>query len=148
VNARRAHAATGSGRHRAREALFRVAYQAEAAGDDYQQAWDAFAERERLSEAQQRMVGAIVRVLDRDRERIDATLAAAAAHWPLQRMSATDRSVLRAAAAELLASPETPARVVLDEAIEIAKRYGSEESGRFVNGVLDHVARALRAAEF
>ena len=45
---------------------------------------------------------------------------------------------------ELLARPDSPARVVIDEAIEIARRYGSEESGRFVNGVLDPVARALR----
>jgi N utilization substance protein B len=56
--------------------------------------------------------------------------------------------VLRAAVAELLAHPGTPARVVLDEAIEIARRYGSVESGRFVNGVLDRIARRLRPGEF
>ena len=51
------------------------------------------------------------------------------------------------AAAELLARPGTPARVVLDEAVEIARRYGSAESGGFVNGVLDRVARRLRPGE-
>jgi N utilization substance protein B len=55
--------------------------------------------------------------------------------------------VLRIAAAELIGRPGTPARVILDEAIEIARRYGSEESARFVNGVLDHVARAVRPGE-
>jgi N utilization substance protein B len=49
--------------------------------------------------------------------------------------------------AELIGRPGTPVRVILNEAIEIAKRYGSEESGRFVNGVLDRVARALRPQE-
>jgi len=50
--------------------------------------------------------------------------------------------------AELIGRPGTPARVVLDEAIEIARRYGSAESGRFVNGVLDRIARRLRPQEF
>ena len=81
-------------------------------------------------------------------DRFDALITGAASHWPLDRMSATDRSVLRSAVAELMARPGTPARVVLDEAIEIAKRYGSDESGHFVNGVLDHIARDLRTEEF
>ena len=63
------------------------------------------------------------------------------------RLAATDRSVLRAAVAELMARPGTPVRVVLDEAIELARRYGSAESGGFVNGVLDQVARHLRPEE-
>ena len=75
-------------------------------------------------------------------------LGRAAEHWSLARLSATDRSVLRAAIAELMARAGTPARVVIDEAIEIAKRYGSDESGGFVNGVLDRAARALRPTEF
>ena len=75
-------------------------------------------------------------------------LRASAEHWPLNRLAATDRAVLRVAVAELLARPGSPARVVIDESIEIARRYGSEESGRFVNGVLDKAARQLRAAEF
>jgi len=56
--------------------------------------------------------------------------------------------VLRAAVAELIARPGTPARVVLDEAIEIAKRFGAADSGRFVNGVLDRAAKLLRPGEF
>ena len=89
-----------------------------------------------------------MRALANRLEDVDATLREGAPNWPLERLAATDRSVLRAAVAELISRPGTPARVVLDEAIELAKRYGTEESGRFVNGVLDHVARALRPAEF
>ena len=78
---------------------------------------------------------------------VDDLIRSAARHWELDRLAATDRSVLRIAIAELIGRPGTPARVVLDEAIEIARRYGSEESGSFVNGVLDHAARALRPGE-
>ena len=59
-------------------------------------------------------------------------------------MAATDRSVLRLAVVEILYHAETPIRVTLDEAIELAKRYGSETSGSFVNGVLDRIAHDAR----
>jgi N utilization substance protein B len=66
----------------------------------------------------------------------------------MARLAATDRAVLRVSVAELLARAGSPARVVLDEAIDIARTFGSAESGRFVNGVLDRAARRLRPAEF
>jgi N utilization substance protein B len=68
---------------------------------------------------------------------IDQRLATAAENWRLPRMAAVDRNVLRLGAYELLYTPETPAGVVLDEAIELARRYGSADSPGFVNGVLD-----------
>jgi N utilization substance protein B len=65
----------------------------------------------------------------------------------MERLAATDRSVLRLATAELLHLPGTPARVLIDEAVAIARKYGREESGRFVNGVLDRLARDTRPGE-
>ena len=82
-----------------------------------------------------------------ERPILNSPYAYPARHWELDRLAATDRSVLRIATAELLGRPGTPARVILDEAIEIARRFGSEESARFVNGVLDQVARTLRPGE-
>jgi N utilization substance protein B len=70
------------------------------------------------------------------------------ASWSLPRLAATDRAVLRIGVAELLARPGSPARVVLDESIDMASHYGSDGSGGFVNGVLDKVARTLRPDEF
>jgi N utilization substance protein B len=70
---------------------------------------------------------------------IDKQLGAAAANWRLPRMAAVDRNVLRIGAFELLQTPETPATVVIDEAIELARRYGSTDSAGFVNGVLDRL---------
>jgi N utilization substance protein B len=135
-------------RRRAREAAFRVAYQADVARDHYASAWEARRDEENLGPDQTELVEDIVKLLDQRLTEVDDWIARAAEHWSLARLSATDRSVLRAGVAELIGRPGTPARVVLDEAIEIAKRYGSEESGKFVNGVLDRVARLLRPAEF
>jgi N utilization substance protein B len=140
--------ATESSRRRARETLFRVAYQADVAREGYAEAWRTRRDVERLSEDQMQLVADVVTVLEGQGEEVDRRLTEAAEHWPLERMAATDRSVLRAAIAELMGRPGTPARVVINEAIEIARPYGSENSAAFVNGVLDRVARALRPGEF
>jgi len=70
-------------------------------------------------------------------EEIDHELSQQTAHWRLERLAAVDRNILRLAMFELLFHRDTPHAVVIDEAIEIAKKYGAEESARFVNGVLD-----------
>jgi len=75
---------------------------------------------------------------------IDALIARLAPDWPLDRMPAVDRAVLRLAVYELSQRPDVPTAVILDEAVELAKRYSTEESGRFVNGVLAAAARELR----
>ncbi len=72
---------------------------------------------------------------------LDEKLAAAAENWRVARMPTVDRNVLRLGAFELLHMPETPAAVVCDEAIELARRYGSADSAAFVNGVLDRIRR-------
>jgi transcription antitermination protein NusB len=78
-------------------------------------------------------------------EELDGLIREQAENWRLERMSAVDRNVLRLAVYELLHEPDVPKLVVIDEAIELAKRYGSEQSGRFVNGLLDGM---LRSREF
>lgn len=135
------------GRRRAREAAFRVAFEADLMREPFIETWSRLKETFHLSDDQRQLVDDVVDTLERQRETVDDALRAAAEHWEIERLAATDRSVLRAAVAELIGRPTTPVRVILNEAIEIAKRYGSEESGRFVNGVLDRVARALRPQE-
>ncbi len=76
---------------------------------------------------------------------IDTRLAEAAENWRLPRMATVDRNVLRLGAYELFHTPETPARVALDEAIELARRYGSADSPSFVNGILDKLHQASSA---
>jgi N utilization substance protein B len=79
------------------------------------------------------------------REEIDALIKEQADNWRLERMSAVDRNVLRLAVYEFLYEEDVPKLVVVDEAIELAKKFGSEQSGRFVNGLLDGL---LKAHEF
>jgi N utilization substance protein B len=86
----------------------------------------------------------LVLAVQADRDRIDALLAAASVDWELDRMPVLDLSVLRIAVAELIGWPETPVAVVLNEAVELAKEFSTEESGRFVNGVLSTVAGEVR----
>ena len=74
---------------------------------------------------------------------IDELLKQQSEHWKLERMTRVDRSILRMGVAELLAFSDIPASVTIDEAVEIAKRYGSEDSAPFVNGVLDNVWKKL-----
>jgi len=75
---------------------------------------------------------------------IDSLIAGVAEHWTLERMAAVDRNILRMAIYEL-ESTDTPIGVVINEAVELAKRYSTEESGRFVNGMLGKIVRSGRA---
>jgi len=140
-------APAGAARRRAREVAFRLVYQADVMAEDLDADWSARCAEEQLGPDPSELVGDVLGVLRRRRAEVDELIRSAARNWELDRLAATDRSVLRIAAAELIGRPGTPARVILDESIEIARRFGGEESARFVNGVLDHVARLLRPGE-
>ena len=88
----------------------------------------------------------LVRGVEEHRERLDEAIAAHSKGWSLSRMPTIDRNVLRIAAFELLGRPEVPVAVVIDEAVELAKRFSTDDSGRFVNGVLSALVPVLRAA--
>ena len=78
---------------------------------------------------------------------IDGLIERHAEHWRMDRMAAVDRNLLRAAVAELLGFPETPRAVIINEALEIARKFSSPESVQFINGVLDSVGRDLEKAK-
>jgi N utilization substance protein B len=82
----------------------------------------------------------------RHRKDIDLAIGRASEHWKVDRLAAVDRAVLRIATFELLHERETPAEVVIDEAVEIARRFAGDKSPAFVNGVLDVIAKQLRGA--
>lgn len=88
----------------------------------------------------------LVEGVEHNLARLDEVIAAHAKGWTLQRMPSIDRNVLRIAAFELLGRPDVPVAVVLDEAVELAKRFSTDDSGRFVNGVLSALVPVLRAA--
>ncbi len=84
----------------------------------------------------------LVKASTERRAEIDGLIEESGSKWNIGRMAAIDRSILRISVGELL-TQETPPNVVLNEAVELAKSYGSEHSGRFVNGVLDAIAKKL-----
>lgn len=86
---------------------------------------------------------ALVRGVLRDLVKTDDQIKKASQNWRLERMTRVDRNVLRMGAWELLERVDVPRAVILDEAVEVAKRFGTEDSGAFVNGVLDRIAENL-----
>lgn len=81
----------------------------------------------------------LVEAVANDKEAIDSIIGRFSTNWKLHRISRVDRNILRMAIAEMTSIPDSPAPVVLNEAIEIGKKYGAENSGSFINGVLDRV---------
>ena len=80
-------------------------------------------------------------------EELDALIVRYSEHWRLERMTVVDRNLLRLAAFELLYQAKVPSKVVINEAVEIAKRFGSEDSGAFVNGILDQIRAGQERSE-
>jgi len=77
-------------------------------------------------------------------EEIDALIGEAAEHWRVERMTLVDRNILRLGAYELSLGSEIPFAVAINEAVELGKRFGSEESGAFINGILDRISEIVR----
>jgi N utilization substance protein B len=85
----------------------------------------------------------LVRGVMAERDAVDERIKSASKHWRLERMARVDRNILRIGVYELKSCPDVPRPVVIDEAVELAKRYGAEGSSVFVNGVLDRIAEDL-----
>lgn len=133
-------------RRKARELALQLLYQHEMTNAEPTQMQANFEEWKGASEGVRQFADSLVRgVIDHLGE-IDDELGQQTAHWRLERLATVDRNILRLALCELLYHSETPPAVVIDEAIEIAKRFGSGESARFVNGVLDGFVRRTRSA--
>ena len=98
---------------------------------------------ERESAEQTEFANRIVKAYAEHRDEVDDLIRSASHHWRLERMPIVDRNVIRVAVAELREMDDIPKRVTLNEAVELAKRFGAEGSGSFVNGVLDRIATEL-----
>ncbi|MGH7986713.1 MAG: transcription antitermination factor NusB [Candidatus Binataceae bacterium] len=127
------------GRELALQALYQMDIRGEASNEDLVLFFASFPADERV----RKFALALVEGVRHDRANLDQHLAEVLEHWSIGRLSRVDHNILRLALYELLSIEDVPARVTIDEAIELAKRYGDQESGRFVNGVLDHVAGRL-----
>ncbi len=124
-------------RRRARELALQLLYQHEHTSADLEVMQRDFDEWTGSTDGVREFADFLLRGTLANLEKLDEELSLQTAHWRLERLAAVDRNILRLALFELTHVPDTPPAVVIDEAIEIAKKYGAEESGRFVNGVLD-----------
>ncbi len=134
-----------STRRRAREIVLQLLYEDDLNPDQDRKVADSFlvsrlAGNRPLVQFARNLLSEVLK----NRREIDKALAARASNWAIRRMAAIDRNILRLAAYEILFG-DTPGRVAINEAIELAKRYGDRQSGQFVNGVLDRILQEKNA---
>jgi N utilization substance protein B len=129
-------------RRRGRELALQALYQIEMTGDLSPAALDRFWSYFEGSAKAKEFAGRLVSGVLANRERIDQSIKQSADNWKLARMAKVDLTILRMATYELLFCEDIPMNVSIDEAIEIGKRFGSDDSPTFINGVLDQVAIA------
>ena len=134
-------------RRKSRELALQMLFQAEMGRQPPEEVRRTFWRgREEVEPDTQGFANDLFRVACERSAEIDKRIEAHAEHWRMDRMAAVDRNILRAAVAELLAFSSTPRAVVINEALEIARKFSSPESVQFINGVLDSVGKELEAA--
>jgi N utilization substance protein B len=138
-------------RRRAREFALKALYQSDVSGGTVASALDGLfagllesSSDEKPAEADEvKFAVAIAKGIDKRGEEVDSHIESASKNWRLVRMPVVDRSILRLATAEMLLMNDIPASVTINEAVELAKRFGEKESRAFVNGILDRIASIL-----
>jgi len=128
-------------RRKARELALQMLFQRDMAGNDPQSIIDTFEDLQRVRAnvrdfAEKIFLGTVENI-----EEIDAVISAQADNWRLERMAAVDRNIIRMSIYELKHVEGTPKLVIIDEAIEIAKKFGTEKSSQFINGILDGILK-------
>jgi len=134
-------------RRRGREIAVQALYQVELSAESSAAALHLFWEHCEASSRVKEFAAALVAGVHEQQQRIDELIAQTSEHWRFERLSRVDLNILRVATYELLQTRNVPTSVVLDEAIEIARRFGTEESAVFVNGILDQIAARLGVKE-
>ncbi len=130
-------------RRKGRESALQMLYQMEASGVSAEYAIQLFWSNLGANLEGADFANELVRGWEREKERVDELIRNVSQHWRLERMTRVDRNILGLGTYELLSMTDVPRRVTLNEAVELAKRYGSDGSAGFVNGVLDRIASDL-----
>ena len=130
-------------RRQAREHALSILYQVDISRTSPEEALRLFWKVEPADADVMEFARTLVRGVAQHRGRIDGLISDASTNWKLPRMSYVDRNILRLASFELLELDEIPPTVSVNEAIELGKRYGTTDSGGFINGILDRIARNI-----
>ena len=129
-------------RTKAREYALKVLYQIEMTKDSYIEALKSFWEREpEGDESIKDFASQLVKGVAENIKEIDATITKYTTNWQIDRMAVIDRNILRMATFEILHLDDIPPKVSVNEAVDMAKKYGDKDSGKFVNGILDKVIK-------
>jgi transcription antitermination protein NusB len=128
-------------RTKAREAVLQALYWVESSGDAYEKAIQEVSERARLEGSGKVFAVRLGAEVLARREALDGMIAEVSERWDVGRIARVDRAVIRMALAEFLCFDDIPLRVSIDEAVELGKRFGGDESPGFINGILDAIAR-------
>jgi N utilization substance protein B len=134
-------------RRRSREMAVKVLYQADMSGVSIAEAFQLFCEYFGGSEESRVFAKELLDGIRAHLDEINSLISKFSEHWRLDRMSMVDRNILRLAIYELLSRPDIPAKVSINEAVELGKKFGTEDSGAFINGILDRIRSHLRAGE-
>jgi transcription antitermination protein NusB len=131
-------------RRKSRELALQMLFQADMGKQSDDQVRKTFwSERQDMEDSVRGFADDLFRTGMERSEEIDSAIEKHAQNWRMERMAAVDRNVLRTAVAEFIAYPKTPKPVIINEALEIARKFSSPESVNFINGVLDSVAKDL-----
>jgi len=134
-------------RRKSRELVLQMLFQADMGKQQKEEVRRSFwRERAEVGQETRAFADELFGVATERAREIDEMIERHAEHWRMDRMAAVDRNILRLGAAELLGYPETPRPVIINEALEIARRFSTAESVNFINGVLDSVAQELEAS--
>jgi len=127
-------------RRRARALAFQALYEVDSAGHDMEAVINHLLAKERLSEENAAFVHELVSGVIHNKETIDHKIKNFAPAWPIEQIPVVDRNILRLAIFEILLDNKVPVKVAINEAVELAKTFGSDNSPKFVNGVLGSVS--------
>jgi len=133
-------------RRQARECALEVLYRLDLVGDEPENTIAEILLRKNPSEEAETYLRRLVDATMGNQQETDAVLRKHLTRWRLERLTVLDRAILRLAAAEILFFDDIPPKVSINEAVEIAKKYGDDEAGKFVNGVLDSVYQETERA--
>lgn len=133
-------------RREGRESAMQFLFLRDLGGEDDPEALEAFFRIRDASPSARKFCRTLLAGFTEKASEVDAVLKKYSEHYEIHRISAVDRNILRVGIYEMLYCPEVPPVVAINEAIEIAKKYSTEESGRFVNGILDRVKSSLSRA--
>jgi N utilization substance protein B len=130
-------------RRKARVAALQALYESDMSSHETLAALDRLCDEESLTEAQAAFARELVEGVIEQRNAIDDVIRQAAPQWPVEQLSAIDRNILRLAIREILMNNGAPIRAAINEAVELAKSFGSDNSAKFINGVLGSVSLSL-----